>query len=56
MKNFKTALKILLALVLACAAVFAFLHRRVIWKAVKGEDVGECPHWHAKFCKRKKAK
>ena len=56
MKNVKTALKVLLAVIAVLAAVMVFIHRKVIWKAVKGEDIGECPHKHSKFCfgKRKK--
>ena len=56
MKNLKTVLKIVAALVLVCTAVFAFLHRRVIWSAIKGEPLGECPYWPPKkWFKKKKA-
>lgn len=57
MDKVKTAAKIFLALFAVCAAVLVFVHRRVIWKAVKGEPVGECPRKHGKHCfHRKKAK
>lgn len=55
-KNLKTALTVLLAVFAVFAAVMVFVHRKVIWKAVKGEPVGECPRKHAKHCFRKKKK
>ena len=49
----KTALYILLGVIIALVTCFVYIHRQVIRAAIKGEPLPECPHPHPCCCAKK---
>ena len=48
----KTWLTVIIAVLVCICTCLAFIHRRVIRAAIKGEELPERPHWHP--CMKKK--